>query len=694
MRLFFFIFFLILLENNSNSQTPTRNTSKVPTRSEIRSEMNQVINELNKQIAETEKELAEAIKNKEEESVINDLKEQLAMLKKQVGLMTGVNKNVTNISDKTFNKALEEENNDGVPLRDETRINAIPKKPLTDAELVLFVQKIFTAVDNKIPALQKINAKDLYNEINLETKSPASSGVVAVQCWLAGATDKAIWMLGKACLDDMTNTDNLANYASLLSMVGGEHLAIPILQNLNAKFPDNTTILNNLGQAWYGLGEMNNASYCLGAAARLTPAHPHATETISDVDGTEGKKEESIEELKRSIKKEYTPDKEVKLEKKGVKLKYDEIDDPECSFNAVSGLHASQLGFERFVGLIPEYPLTGGTPAQTLYFEWHDLRQKISQAKQSLDDEQIQLTKKAGIYRDNITSNPYLLKPYNNRQYLTASRKLALLIEWGMDRLADISKKIMAADDTISKWKKEYYEALAKTESCSGRYGLATAFNAKANSIWHVRNDELLDFYQQFYNHQAKLFLCATTDKCLYDLNISVLKTGFLIMLMGLRCEFEVGCTASDPNSAMGKVLPDFDEVNCQYKTELSIPYAEKYFSIKVECNRMTTNFDAKFIKGSLEENLANGKYKGTVEIEVKVGSDKIPVGPIEMGTQVKAGAGIDFTEGGIQDAYVTGEAGVKTGQFTAGSVEARVSVITGNTSVSGKGAFNGISIK
>jgi hypothetical protein len=95
-----------------------------------------------------------------------------------------------------------------------------------------------------------------------------------------------------------------------------------------------------------------------------------------------------------------------------------------------------------------------------------------------------------------------------------------------------------------------------------------------------------------------------------------------------------------------------------------------------------------------LEENLANGKYKGTLEIEGKIGSDKISVGPVEMGTSVKAGAGIEFTESGIQDVYVTGEAQVKAGAATVSSVEAKVSVISGNTSLSGKGAFSGVNIR
>jgi hypothetical protein len=338
--------------------------------------------------------------------------------------------------------------------------------------------------------------------------------------------------------------------------------------------------------------------------------------------------------------------------------------------------------------------MTGGNTASNLREDWYDFGQKVRQAIEILEAEQLLLKQKAQAYQNQLRDNPYLLQPYNNRQHWTASRKLSLLIEWGTDRLIKISKKMMAAGDTVERWRKEYNDAMANIESCGGRYDRASQFNAKANSLVHERNNELINFYEEFFNQQAKLFLCSTTDRSIYDLNISVLKSSFLTVLQGLRCEFEVGCDKPEEYKPMGKILPDYDEMNCQYKTELSIPYAEKYFSIKVECNKMTTKFDAKYLKGSLEENLANGKYKGTVEIEGKIGSDKEQIGPIEMGTQVKAGAGVEFTEGGIQDVYVSGKAGVKAGDLTLGSVEARVSVVTGTTTISGKGAFSGISIK
>ena len=292
MRILIFLILTVLASVPAQSQ--------VPSKKEMQEQMQQVIKELNSQIADLEKQIADAKKNKEDESVIKDLQDQLAMLKKQVGLMGGLNKNISNVSDKTFKTAVEEENTEGVPKRDDARINALPKKILTGAELNVFVQKIFTAIDNRISLSQKKNATDLYNEINGKSKSPKASGNVAVLCWLAGSTDMAIWIMGKSCMDDMSNTDNLNNYASFLTMVGGEHLAIPILKNLNQRFPGNSTILNNLGQAWYGLGNMAAAGNHLDSANGRAAGHPHANETKSKIDESQGREEESIEDLKKS----------------------------------------------------------------------------------------------------------------------------------------------------------------------------------------------------------------------------------------------------------------------------------------------------------------------------------------------------------------------------------------------------------
>ncbi len=684
--------------------------TQVPSKQEMQNQMAQAIKELNDQIADLENQIAEAKKNKEDDSVIKELQDQVTMLKKQVEMMDGVTKALPNMSDKKIQQAVADDNKTEVPKKDVARIKMIPDKTFTDAELVVFIQKVFLEIDKKTPPLQKNNGKELYDEINVKEKSPALTGNIGVQCWMAGATDKGLYLLGRSCVDDPNNTDNLCNYASCLSMVGGEHLAIPILQNLHKKFPGNTTILNNLGQASYGLGDMNNASRYLDSTVHFLSAHPLADETRSEIQEAQGRDQESIESLKRSIKPDYTPEKEARLNKKGVILKHDDIDETECSKAKNTTGTAQTLGIEKFLFGIPEYPYEGGETAEISRMEWYDFRQKLNEAKSKIEEEIVVLKEKAKQYENKLvqvngsqsTSNSALLKPYNTKQHKTSSRKLVLLNEWASERMIAIANKIMAADDTIRKWRVEYNEAMMQLmkssngeNMCPQRKALATSFNMKANILWHQRNNEWLDFHKEYLNTEARLLLCATIDRSLYELGIANIKSTFLTCLAGLRCELEVGCILSEPEKPMGKVLPDYDEMNCQYKTELSIPYARKIFSIKVECNKMTTDFDLKFIKGSLDENLATGKYKGRVEIEQKIGSDDVRLGPVKMGgAKLSAGAGVEFTEGGIQDVYITGRGQIKAGGVTMSTVDARVSVITGNSSVTGGGALSGITIK
>ena len=127
----------------------------------MQSQMNEVVNELNKQIAETEKQLAEAKKNKEDDSVIKSLEDELAMLKKQVNMMGGLNKNVSMMSEKIIEQATEEKKSGTVPKRDLARIRQIPEKTLTDAELVSFVKKVHAEVEKLLNAEDKAEAQKI-----------------------------------------------------------------------------------------------------------------------------------------------------------------------------------------------------------------------------------------------------------------------------------------------------------------------------------------------------------------------------------------------------------------------------------------------------------------------------------------------------------------------------------------------------
>src|SRR5690606_32110633 len=131
-----------------------------------------------------------------------------------------------------------------------------------------------------------------YEYIRSNSSNAGEAGTMAVGLWMAGQPQLALLTLGRICAGDAGNTDNLSNYSALLSMQGAEHLAIPILNNLHQKFPKNSTMLNNLGQAWFGLGEIGKAENYLDSAIRIYAYHPQANLTKSLIEESKGKKQQ------------------------------------------------------------------------------------------------------------------------------------------------------------------------------------------------------------------------------------------------------------------------------------------------------------------------------------------------------------------------------------------------------------------
>lgn len=644
MRIILALLVIILIAKPVFSQTPSKK--------EMQEQMQQIAKELNNQIVELEKQIAEAKKNKEDAETIKELEGQLAMLKKQAETMRTMGKGVSNMSDRTFQQAANEYNNEDVPKRDINRIKTLPEKVLTHAELAIFVKNITAEVERKISPEQLKQAQAIYKTAK-EKKLEAGIGNFASLCWMNGYTELALYFAGKACLVDMKNPDNLNNFAAFLSMTGGEHLALPILENLNQQFPGNSTVLNNMGQAWHGLGETNNAKKYLNDAMHAYALHPQANRTIGRIQKSEGRTQESIESLKRAIKESFDPDIEAEIENLGGKLKYEDV-----PFRYPG--KAEQLGVERFFLSIPAYPFIGGEAASSSWMEWSDFKEKVMAAKEAVGIKLKILNARVEAYTKRVVADQSLLQPYNNKVHITARRKSLLLIEWYHDRLALMNSDFVDAANLIAQYRNEFEQAMKTLKDCGARKNAATTFLSKANLLHQQVSSKVQLLHKEFINAEAWLALYTSTDRSLYELEIEKIKEGVLIALYGLPAEFEVGCVPTEaPPREYTRQLPDFDEKYCQYKTELSIPFMEKTFSIKLECNKMTTKFDLPFVSAEIQENLNTNKLievvKGSVEFSQGFSKD-IPLnGPLSAEMEMKIGAFVEFNSSGITDVGIQG---------------------------------------
>lgn len=630
-----------------------------PSNAQIQDQLNAAVNQLNQKITELENQITDAKKTRQPANVIDQMQQQLDLLKKQVNAMSGVPSGISRMSDKTIQHASISETSSGVPVRDDNRIKMLPDKTLNDAELNSYLKKITVEVENKMTPTVKANAAELFNEISKKYKTAQQLSDVANTCWINGHPEFALYIMGKVVLKDMDDGNSLNNYASFLSMSGAEQAALPILENLNQKYPDNSTILNNIGQAWYGLGDMNNAKKNLNNCIRFYALHSQANMTMCEIQKSEGNTAEALQSIKRSIEENYTPEKEAILNELGGKLTYENV-----KFRYP--IKAEPMGIEKFLNTIPDYPFEGGETAQTSKDEWSDFREKIGTVVSSLNTRKKELEPNLRSYGKQLVANSEQLKFYNTGVYKTANRKYQLLIEWATDRMVALDKKMKVAKDTIEKWREDLKIGLQNSKSCEASYDLATSFNSRANTLWQQRNSELLSFAKQVFNARANYYLYAATDQLQYEMEVISIKQTLLNHLSNLNCEFEVGCFPSKGlKKANKKNLPDFDSINCKYKSEILVP---PFMIITIECNRMKTefDFDSQFgfkLKGEIEENLATGKYtKGTVEFGYSKSVDKMTYGPLKFESKLELGVGIEFTGSGKSDVYIKGGAKTKFG--------------------------------
>ena len=425
MRIIVYLLLLFCTIKPAFAQTPADKTVKpvkaeTPSKTEIQSQMNDATNEIRKEIADLEKQIASS----NDVEATKDLKEQVAILKKQLSMMEGLNKNVSRMSDNVFKEAANEDGGAVIPKRDATRISIIPKKTLNDAELLTFIKNTHSGVEKLIPAAERVEALNIYNETKAQYKTTAIVANAANGCWMLGHWEKALFIMSKACMDDMTDADNLNNYAAFLVMTGGEQAAIPILEYLNQKYPGNSTILNNLGQAWFGLGEMDRAKKYLDSATMIYPNHSTANSTLSGIAVANHDTPNAISYLKASLKENYDPDIEAELSKLGYSITY--ADMPEFKYP----MKSDPIGILSLVESIPEdYPTHIGDD-QTADVVNHYVRSAVISNEQfneeneklsnKLKDRAKQLSNDSGFRRE-------FLDPHNSPAYKLAARSRLLI---------------------------------------------------------------------------------------------------------------------------------------------------------------------------------------------------------------------------------------------------------------------------
>jgi hypothetical protein len=675
LRLLFFIYFT-LSSFLIFAQTKTKQKESLPSKKEL----NDMMQEMQKSMADMDP---------EDKKMLDSMGIKLPDLK-------SIQKNVSGISNTQIKKAVESDNRI-VPQKDVVRINAATALTLSNAEMGIYITKTNMAVLTKLPSNDKLIASELLQQIIKLKLSVANS---AVGLWMDGKPTLALYLMGEACKLDPTNTVNLNNYASFLTMCGAEQIAIPILNNLNKRYPRNSSILNNISQAWLGLGELNKAEKYADSSIHIFANHPQANMAKCLIEESKGNIQAAIEAGKNAISKSFSNEKETKLKKLGYHLKSEDI-------NWDRPMPQDGLGLSKFTW--PEYPLTV-EQNKIQAKEWDIFKTECQEKIDELKVKQESLEKAwqaANEYRNKLIISEgqkghYVqLVPGNAAKAMIKLGPAVKDINGNMsfvfaNELQRVSKALLAVgdyenilDEKQKELDKKYKDQLGEGKSnpfeaiCKDENEIRSEYLANANG-------GLQSAYRNYFAYTSR----RTSDLLYYyqytmwpeefELAKVVAQVSWLTQIKDQRVFYKDKsnwCNAIPKPKKPGQ-LQNFDDVHCEYVSTLNLGV----YKITSSCSNLVGEFDFGGVKINMNDNVETGRYSGSA----MVGTSKSFEGPAGAEVEASVAALVEWDNTGITDVGAIAGVEAKAGGVTVAGADVTVTINTG-VSTSVKGILEGM---
>lgn len=568
-----------------------------------------------------------------------------------------------------------------VPTLDNSRIAALPKSPLRSADVNGYLQQVQQKLRNKFSPDLYTNVNQLFTIVTRESGSPTAAANAAIGCWTFGKSSAALLLMSKACIADPSNENNLNNFAAMLSMCGAEQVAIPLLDYLNTKFPNNSTILNNLAHAWFGLGDLTKASKYIDSTLKWCSWHPQANLIKARIAESKGNKEEAVKALKQSISRMHSTEKESKLKELNYKLKSSDIVWSRPN-------KPDQLGLTKFKW--PDFP-KNVTESERLEPEWDAFQVACQNLMRELKREESALNSafQEGFQKRSAQDlRAGALGANSSALFGQLVPKAEIKLRPGIDQLLSAQEKepITDAFDQFQeqlkqarKTEEDEIKAAGKKWNINdgeGSTGIPAAYCEDINSI-HSRflttmNSKLENLSATYYNRIRKRlnemanYQMYTEFPEKFALSVNLAKQEWLafIMMPKTAISFRNKSGLCQPGNTVKRTakasLPNFEDLNCQYKSELNLVFG----TITTECSRIKADMEIEFVKLGWETKMSDRDGANFFDefqrctIEVSAGYSK-ELGGFGKNDPLKLEAGINVTgfmeidRNGISDAGI-----------------------------------------
>ena len=187
-----------------------------------------------------------------------------------------------------------------MPPKDFKRLSLIPKQPPTLIQLSDMLRTTKKQIETAAkPAIVK-EVKQI-----VETQKPEDLSDAAIGTFYGDKPEQSVLLGIEAALKNSGDQTAWNNLAALMNMTGMEHKAIPILMNQLQSDPNNSMMLNNMGQAYLGLGEMGMAEMFLKQCLQNDPLNPEANRSMGMIKFFYEQYEEGMKYFEKELEVAY-----------------------------------------------------------------------------------------------------------------------------------------------------------------------------------------------------------------------------------------------------------------------------------------------------------------------------------------------------------------------------------------------------
>lgn len=548
---------------------------------------------------------------------------------------------------------------------------------LTAASMPGYLSNVQSIIDNRLTDQQKKNTKLLFDKLKA---NPVELADVGVLLYYKGAITEALWCLTKAASLQPANDYVLSNLTGIMNMSQAEAAALPVLRYLNKKVPNNTTILNNLGQALYALGEQKNSKAVLDSCIRIFAYHPQANMTRAVIAKKEGKSAEATVFIQKSIWVAYSEMTDDFADKNGIKLDY---------ANLLNRFHPTNTEYINANSYRPPPQCENVAMAEELEAKWDAWTAKSQQVTAKVS---------AGLEAANANYQRQVQQQLANKTS-TASFSLGPMHAKGqkmyhiyMDKLTEVQRSAQEYFDNKYKKDKEYLEkehadALKKIEETIGKQageGKGAIGEAYCNAINAAHNVYLMGIAGLNYGFQGKFSetIRSLNSELMYWSQFLAGPSAYREMIYYERALFAVNpmlmhsifikpCQTN--NKAKGSFeAPEIPYPYCPISFRLKVAFVKvagdcSKFDLEVEAEGVVLNIERDFIKKKSTIALGAGM---SLDLHNKVGDvSKNVLVPSFVASGVDAGGGgvgakgqffIEMDGTGVTDLGLRAEAGVE----------------------------------